>query len=201
MSIGNHQENLQMQYRILCSTFLHVTKLILWKTHENLCHSGHNHVLSTCGPSISGAMSVEAQMEQQDNNRQQKLPCQKVYFTLSLALLWSVQSKTWKKYTEKVKCYFYCYFYPCSTLRGIVLTGHGLLSQCSMLLHALRGQLKVLHSNNWWTFVGAEPDLERATEEGNFSKIDNTVSVASSGSIILSQAPTTEVSGRGWSSP
>lgn len=38
--------------------------------HENLSHIGHNHVLSTCGPSINGAMSVEAQMEQQDNNRQ-----------------------------------------------------------------------------------------------------------------------------------
>lgn len=51
-------------------------------------------------------MSVEVQMEQQDNNRQLTYLVKKSISHYHLH--GSVQSKMWKKYTEKVKCYFIC---------------------------------------------------------------------------------------------
>lgn len=173
---------------------LHVAKLILREIHENLGHSGRNHVLSKLRSKywIPGANSTirrilskchvcrrshgaAGQQQMVDLPRDRVLPDEPPFTNTGVDYFGPFEVKRGRSTVKR-----YGVIFTCLAVRAIHLEVASSLDTDSFIsalrrFIARRGQVKILRSDNGTNFVGAERELKRAIEEWNSSKIENTL--------------------------
>lgn len=176
----------------ILSKDLHVTKLILREIHENLAHSGRNHVISKLRTKfwVPGANSavrkilarciacrrehgVAGQQQMADLPRDRVLPDDPPFTNCGVDYFGPFEIKRGRSTVKR-----YGVIFTCLTTRAIHLEMAASLDTDSFI-HALRrfiarrGQIKTLRSDNGTNFIGAERELKRAIAEWNVSKIED----------------------------
>lgn len=173
---------------------LHVTKLILREIHENLGHSGRNHVLSKLRTKywIPGANSAirrilskciicrrshgaAGQQQMADLPRDRVLPDDPPFTNTGVDYFGPFEVKRGRSVVKR-----YGVIFTCLAIRAVHIEVASSLDTDSFInalrrFLARRGQVKALRSDNGTNFVGAERELKRAIEEWNVSKIENTL--------------------------
>lgn len=173
---------------------LHITTLIIREIHENLGHSGRNHVLSKLQPKywIPGATSAIRRIlskcllcrrahgppgQQQMANLPQDrvLPDEPPFTNTGVDYFGPFEVRRGRGSMKK-----YGVIFTCLTIRAVHLELASSLDTDSFIAAlrrfiARRGQVKILRSDNGTNFVGAERELKRAMQDWNNSQIENTL--------------------------
>ena len=184
----------EAKHPAILSKDLHVAELILRDIHQNLGHSGRNHVLSklrqkywipgahaairriltkcvTCRRSYGAAGQQQMAHLPQDR----VLPEEPPFTNTGVDYFGPFLVKRGRSLVKR-----YGVIFTCLTIRAVHIEVASSLDTDSFIdafrrFIARRGQVKILRSDNGTNFIGAERELKRAIEELNSSKIENTL--------------------------